>query len=189
MKKIIDFIGNAIVKLFECSLIIILPLAIVCGAIVGYIQKLCGVRYQTFSRVYEGLGEMTSIGTSEKKCKYWSQDIELGDWKKAKLLATRDILENQNHLSTVAKEFKKIQQNISDVIATIKNEEVYKEILSKEGIDLLAANDEVTAELHIGEKGNLDPYIAVCYNSDHYFVCQCVQDGEMTALSVCDSNE
>lgn len=190
MKKIVNFIGNAIVKLIEWSAIfLILPLAAMCGTIVGLIQNLCGKKYQTFTKTYEGLGVMTSMGTSEKKCKYWSQDTELGNWKKVKLLATRDILENPNHLSAVTKEFKKLQENISDIIASFKKGEIYNEILDKEGIDILTANDEVTAELYNGEEGILDPYVTLRYNADHYFVCQCIQNGEMTALSVCGSDE
>lgn len=58
-----------------------------------------------------------------------------------------------------------------------------------EGFDPLVPNAFVTAELNQGEPGNLDPYVAVFYGSDKYFVWFSIQDGEMTEFTMCDSNE
>lgn len=57
MKKIIDFIGDVIVKLIVLVGYVLLPFAYVFGAIIGF----RGVKYQTFTKTFEGLGEMTEF--------------------------------------------------------------------------------------------------------------------------------
>lgn len=61
MKQIIDFIGDVIVKLIVLVGYVLLPFAYVFGAIIGFVQKLRGVKYQTFTKTFEGLGEMTEF--------------------------------------------------------------------------------------------------------------------------------
>lgn len=146
------------------------------------------VKFQTFTKTFEGLGEMTAISTSEKKCMSWNKHIDLGLWSNVKVIAHRVLVENPDLLAMVSKELRLAEQNIAEIIAAIKEHDVYKEGL-KEDFDPLVPNAFITAELNQGESGNLDPYVAVFYGSDKYFVWFSIQDGKITEFTMRDSNE
>lgn len=181
MKKIIEW-------LFIAVSWICIPFAILFGALVGWVQKKCGVRYSTYIRNFEGIGEMTSKGTSEKKCSYWHRIIDLGPWKNVDLFTVQKLVNNSNHLAVISNELREARQNISQVINAIRNNADYLSALH-EGIDTLVPDSEVGAELSLGEPGNLDPYMAIFYNKDHYYVWFSIQNGKMTSFNLYDTRE
>lgn len=188
MKRIIDFIGDAIVKLFQWTSFILLPFVALAGIVTGLYYKVRGVKYQTFRKTFEGLGEMSSRSTSEKGCRYWHKDTELGPWKDVNLIVGRNLLFAPHLREVILKELRLAQQNMGDVLDSIRKDPVYLNAVS-EGIDTLVPDDQVNAELCIGEPGYLDPYVSVFYNTDHYYVWFSIQDGEMTSFDLYDTKD
>lgn len=179
MTKFIEwfFIGIA----FIC-----LPFALLFGFIAGLVCKVLGIKEQNFTRYYDGLGELTSKATSEKKCKMWSGRIAIGPWHDAQLLVKGKVLDNPEHRSIVTKELIMTQNNIDSILDAVKHAPSYLDAIGQ-GLDPLVPQDTVNVELCLGESGYIDPYVAISFNTSHNFVWFSVQNAEMTFLDINDT--
>lgn len=89
------------------------------------------VKFQTFTKTFEGLGEMTAISTSEKKCMSWNKHIDLGLWSNVKVIAHRVLVENPDLLAMVSKELRLAEQNGRRLSLPLRNTMFTKKVLKK----------------------------------------------------------
>ena len=145
-------------------------------------EKLFGIKYHTFTKVVEGIGEFTSRATSENKCKCWTHNFDYGPLNNIELTISNKDLNDKEHLVTYIHEYTLARQNTKAVFDAIEKDEAYTKA-KNDGCSPLMPDGQVYAELSAGD-GNMDPAMMIYYGTGPYNAWMSIQAGEMTCFDL-----
>ena len=145
-------------------------------------EKLFGIKYHTFTKVVEGIGEFTSRATSEKKCKCWTHNFDYGPLTNIELTISNKELNDPDHLAIYINEYTLARQNTKAVFDAIEKDEAYTKA-KNDGCSPLMPDGQVYAELSAGD-GNMDPAMMIYYGTGRYHAWMSIQAGEMTCFDL-----